>query len=78
MRLTVGREKVLEAGRAPGLAFAPNVLSRVGLALIRLSDCAPFKSLGVKRAELPCTDKPCCRPLCDIAFNAPGLFMLAK
>ena len=46
MRLTVGRENVPEAGRAP-LVLAPSMLSRVGLTLTRLSDCAPFKSLGV-------------------------------
>jgi hypothetical protein len=78
MWLTVGRENAPEAGRAPGLAFAPSILSRVGLALIRLSDCAPFKSFGDRRAELPWTDKPCCKPFCDMAFNAPGLFILAK
>ncbi len=38
MRLTVGREKALAAGRAPGLAFAPTMLSRVGLTLNRLKD----------------------------------------
>jgi len=38
MRLTVGRENALEAGRAPGLAFAPSMLSRVGLTFIRLKD----------------------------------------
>jgi len=53
IRLTVGLENALEAGRAPGLAFAPSMLSRVGLAFTRLKDCAPFKSLGVRWAELP-------------------------
>jgi hypothetical protein len=38
MRLTVGREKALATGRAPGLAFAPTMLSRVGLTLNRLKD----------------------------------------
>jgi len=38
MRLTVGREKALAAGRAPGLAFAPTMLSRVGLTFNRLKD----------------------------------------
>ena len=38
MRLTVGRENALEAGRAPGLAFAPNWLSREGLTFTRLRD----------------------------------------
>jgi len=38
MRLTVGRENALAVGRAPGLAFAPNWLSRVGLTFTRFSD----------------------------------------
>jgi len=38
IRLTVDRENELEAGRAPGLAFAPNWLSRVGLTFTRFSD----------------------------------------
>lgn len=53
IRLTVGRENAPAAGRAPGLAFAPSILSRVGLTLRRLSDCAPFRSFGVKCTELP-------------------------
>ena len=52
MRLTVGRENALEAGRAP-LALEPSMLSRVGLTFTRLKDCAPFKSLGVKWTALP-------------------------
>jgi len=37
IRLTVGRENAPEAGRAPGLAFAPSLLSGVGLTFTRLT-----------------------------------------
>jgi hypothetical protein len=78
MRLTVGRENAPEAGRAPELAFAPSLLSRVGFTFTRLRDWAPFKSFGVRWTEFPWTDKPCWRPFCDMALSAPGLFALAK
>lgn len=38
IRLTVGLENAPEEGRAPGLAFAPSMLSRVGLTFTRLRD----------------------------------------
>jgi hypothetical protein len=78
MRLTVGLANASEAGRAPGLAFAPSVLSRVGLTFTRPKDCAPFKSLGVMWTELPWIDNPCCSVLCAAAVSPPGLFALAK
>ena len=38
MRLTVGRENALDAGRAPARALLPTLVSLVGLTFTRLKD----------------------------------------